>query len=136
MNSEGKIKRNNNFKQTGRSEFIEKFNQQPLDENYVTEIMPFLKKFKSTDKFLLAIYSAKKKIGLEGLTPSEVNYFLTQPPINLPSTFHVSNISRDLGNLRSFVNPYKIGGSYEYRLNRFGVEHVEKLLKESINNVI
>lgn len=113
----------------GRPDFLQKFSETPPDEAYVTKIMPILIHAKGTDKYLLAIYTAKEQMGLDGLIPSEVKYLLTEPPFNLPSkTMHNSNISRDLSKLRNYVNPYKAGGAFEYRLNRPGYEYVQNLL--------
>jgi hypothetical protein len=113
----------------GRPEVMDAIVARPFSEETVTSMMPLFRALGNQQRYLLIIYLARQEMGIAGLTPAEVNYLLTEPPIGLPARFYVSNISRDLGSkLRGYVNPYRAGKAYEYRLNTPGTEYVESLI--------
>ena len=118
-------------KESGRFNIVQKFKENPLPSGYTEEILPILEKASHQDRYLLAIYIAREKIGINGLTASEINILLSEPPLRLPKLY-TSNISRDLGKMRKYVTPYRVENDrgFEYRLTSFGETRVIKLIKE------
>jgi|SRR3989344_6085991 len=98
-----------------------------LSRAYVEEAQGILENSTNADKYLLAIWTAEKYFGLEGLTPAEVGYLLCEPPLRQPKLY-VSNISRDLGKMRKLVVARKRGSSYQYGLTTGGIKRVTDML--------
>lgn len=115
---------------SGRSDVIQKLEEiNKLPQNFIEKILSIFGRINHQEKYLLAIYVATEELKLTGLTPSEINFVLTEPPIRLQK-FHVSNISRDLGKLK-IVIPYPAGKGFEYRLTTEGLQTAKRLLEES-----
>lgn len=114
-----------------RPDVINKIREAPLSPDYVEEILPIIESSKYQDRYLLALHITKEKVGINGLMPSEINFFLSEPPLNFPRMY-TSNVSRDLGKMRKLVTAYGIKGgiAFEYRLTTFGERRVKELIEK------
>ncbi len=130
-NTAGKVTRN---RPSGRPDIIKAIKEHHMEPQYVETILPILEKSRHSDKYLLAIYIAKDKMAIDGLTSSEIQYLLNEAPLKLPKLYS-SNISRDLPKLRNFTTPYPAGSSYEYRLTSLGERRVKELIEGGSTNV-
>lgn len=99
---------------------------------YIENLYPVWGKLTNPQKYLLAIYIAQEKMGVEAVTPGEINFLLSERPINL-GKFYNTNISRDLGQMREFVLsvPAKDTQGFPYRLTRKGEDKVKHLITEA-----
>lgn len=116
---------------SGRETVVETLRNSSFDINYVEKMLTILRNVKNIDKYLLALYIAKTELGVDGMTPGEVNLFLTNPPFKMQKMF-TTNISRDLGNNfknKAWVNPYESAGKHGlvYRLTSKGEKRVDDL---------
>lgn len=117
---------------TGRETILKSFDNSTLDIKYVEKMLEILRNSQNIDKYLIALYIAKMEFGVDGLTPGEVNTFLTSPPFKLSRMF-TTNISRDLGKnfkTKAWVNPYESAGKFGlvYRITSKGEKRIDELL--------
>ncbi len=123
----GQKKANKSSPSGGRPEFLKAFAEKEMSQEYFEKLSPVIHKTKQMGRFLLAIHIGKEYYGLKGLTATEINTLLTEPPLKFPKMYP-SNISRDLGNEKKLLISYKSGKSHEYRLTTFGDQEVAKIL--------
>jgi hypothetical protein len=118
---------------SGREDITSQLQSSSLDMKYVEKILDIVRNVKNIDKYLLTLYIAKTEFGIDGLTPGEINLFLTNPPFKLQKMF-TTNVSRDLGKnfkTKAWVNPYESAGKHGlvYRLTSKGEKRVDELFR-------
>lgn len=97
----------------------------------VEKYLEILRNVKNVEKYLIALHLAETHQSINGLTASEINLLLTEPPFKLSRMF-TTNISRDLGNnfkKKAWVYPVEDRGKggIVYRMTGKGRERLAEL---------